>query len=144
MDKTELPPSKDKHDYYTPKPYFWPNPHTASGLPYIRMDGQRVPGTELYDEQSHRVCLTISTKQDSENTRIKSKRGSLRISLVFQFDRTRLASMYGNTTCLALAYYFTGASQYAEKAAQNVHVWFLNPDTAMSPSSKYAQVCVSA
>ena len=53
--KTELPPSKNVHDYYTPKPYFWPNPYTKSGVPYIRMDGQRVPGTILYDEQSHKV-----------------------------------------------------------------------------------------
>lgn len=56
LDKLDQPPSRDKHDYYTIKPYFWPNPHTQTGLPYIRIDGKRVPGTELYDEQSDRVC----------------------------------------------------------------------------------------
>lgn len=49
--------------------------------------------------------------------------------------------MVGNTTCLALAYYFTYNETYAVKAADNIRTWFLDPDTAMVPSSKYAQVC---
>lgn len=55
VDKTELPSSGNKHDYYTPKPYYWPNPDSESGLPYVRMDGRRVPGTDLYDEESDKV-----------------------------------------------------------------------------------------
>jgi len=43
MDKTQLPPSGDKHDYVSQAPYFWPNPHTSNGLPYINRDGQRNP-----------------------------------------------------------------------------------------------------
>lgn len=42
----------DKHDYFTPAPYYWPDPKNPKG-PYIVMDGQRVPGTGLYDEK---VC----------------------------------------------------------------------------------------
>ncbi|KNC82000.1 hypothetical protein SARC_05706 [Sphaeroforma arctica JP610] len=108
--KTERPPSRDVHDYYTPKPYFWPNPNTRNGLPYIRLDGQRVPGTELYDKESDK------------------------------FDRTRLAAMYGNTTCLGLAHYFTGEQKYAQVAARNIKVWFVNENTKMNPHSKYAQI----
>ena len=32
-------PSGDKHDYMSLAPYWWPNPNTANGLPYIRRDG---------------------------------------------------------------------------------------------------------
>lgn len=57
-----------------------------------------------------------------------------------QFDRTRLAALYGNTTCLALAHYFTGNDAYASKAADNVRHWFLDAATRMTPHSKYAQI----
>ncbi|MHB8524931.1 MAG: alginate lyase family protein [Candidatus Acidiferrales bacterium] len=43
MDKSVPPPSGDKHDYMSQAPYFWPNPHTPTGLPYIRHDGERNP-----------------------------------------------------------------------------------------------------
>lgn len=43
MEKTFMPPSGDKHDYYSMGPYWWPNPNTADGLPYIRKDGQVNP-----------------------------------------------------------------------------------------------------
>jgi hypothetical protein len=39
MDKPAAGPSGDKHDYASYAPYFWPNPKTADGLPYIRKDG---------------------------------------------------------------------------------------------------------
>jgi hypothetical protein len=43
LDKSTVPPSGDKHDYMSQAPYFWPNPKTANGLPYIRRDGERNP-----------------------------------------------------------------------------------------------------
>lgn len=45
MNKTGVPPSGDKHDYMTLAPYFWPNPNTPDGLPYIRKDGEINPET---------------------------------------------------------------------------------------------------
>ena len=42
-DKSVSPPSGDKHDYMSQAPYFWPNPATSNGLPYIRKDGERNP-----------------------------------------------------------------------------------------------------
>lgn len=110
MDKTEVPPSGDKHDYYNPAPYFWPNPNTPNGLPYIRKDGQRVPGTELYDAESEK------------------------------YDRSRIASLFGNTTCLALGWFFTGHQDYATHAADNIRTWFIKPETRMNPHMKYAQI----
>jgi hypothetical protein len=41
--KEKLPPSGDKHDYMSIAPYFWPNPETKYGLPYIRHDGKVNP-----------------------------------------------------------------------------------------------------
>jgi len=43
MDKSETPPSGDKHDYMSLAPYWWPNPATPHGLPYIRRDGEVNP-----------------------------------------------------------------------------------------------------
>ena len=38
-----LPPSGDKHDYFSLSPYWWPDPSKADGLPYIRRDGETNP-----------------------------------------------------------------------------------------------------
>ena len=43
MEKTEIPPSGDKHDYASFARYWWPNPNTDDGLPYIRRDGKTNP-----------------------------------------------------------------------------------------------------
>jgi hypothetical protein len=43
VNKSVAPPSGDKHDYMSQAPYFWPNPKTPNGLPYIRRDGERNP-----------------------------------------------------------------------------------------------------
>ena len=43
MQKTKVPPSGDKHDYMSIAPYFWPNPATKDGLPYVRKDGKVNP-----------------------------------------------------------------------------------------------------
>lgn len=54
-------------------------------------------------------------------------------------DSNNFTSMCGNVEALALAYYFTGQDGYAEKAAELVRVWFLDPKTAMNPSVNYGQ-----
>ena len=42
-DKTLLPPSGNKHDYMSIAPYWWPNPSTPNGLPFVRRDGEVNP-----------------------------------------------------------------------------------------------------
>lgn len=114
MDKTKDPPSKNRHDYYHPAPYYWPqmfpNGTVDENAPYILKDGLRVPGTELYDENSDR------------------------------YDRTRLLAMKYNTTILALAYAMTNETKFAAKAASNIRTWFLDPVSLMTPHLNYAQV----
>ena len=47
VEKTHVPPSGDKHDYYSVAPYSWPNPNTPNRLPYVDRDGEVNP--ERYD-----------------------------------------------------------------------------------------------
>jgi Alginate lyase len=41
--KEAVPPSGDQHDYMSFAPYWWPNPDTENGLPFIHRDGKRNP-----------------------------------------------------------------------------------------------------
>jgi len=50
--KGVTPPSGDKHDYMSQAPYFWPNPKSPNGLPYISRDGERNP--EINQITDHR------------------------------------------------------------------------------------------
>jgi hypothetical protein len=43
-------PNGDPHDYVSLAPYFWPNPNTPDGLPYVRHDGLRNPEVREYDD----------------------------------------------------------------------------------------------
>jgi hypothetical protein len=45
VQKDVTPPSGDKRDYMSLAPYWWPNPDSTDGLPYIRRDGLRNPET---------------------------------------------------------------------------------------------------
>ncbi|MEM7315567.1 MAG: alginate lyase family protein [Planctomycetota bacterium] len=40
VSKKEAPPSGDKHDYMSYSRYWWPDPDSPDGLPYIRKDGK--------------------------------------------------------------------------------------------------------
>lgn len=51
MDKGKVPPSGDKHDYMSLAPYYWPNPASKDGLPYVRKDGKVNP--ESRDESAN-------------------------------------------------------------------------------------------
>ncbi|KAI2505539.1 hypothetical protein MHU86_8875 [Fragilaria crotonensis] len=115
MDKPDdsVAASGDKHDYYHLSPYYWPKSPELEKDPthkWIRHDGKRYPGTELYEPGSEK------------------------------FDRTRVKDMQYNTTILGLAYYLTGETLYAQVAARNVRTWFLDPNTRMNPHMNYAQV----
>jgi Alginate lyase len=50
VSKTAVPPSGDKHDYVSQAPYFWKNPKTPDGLPYIRKDGERNPEIKRFPD----------------------------------------------------------------------------------------------
>lgn len=53
VNKSITPPSGDKHDYMSQAPYFWADPKSPNGLPYIRRDGERNPEiNKIIDHQS--------------------------------------------------------------------------------------------
>jgi len=110
VDKTTLPPSGDKRDYWHPAPYSWPNPNTADGLPYIFKDGERVPGTRMYEKESNK------------------------------YDRTSIQRVFDETTALALAGYIYSNETYMEKASKLIRTWFIEDKTAMNPHLTYSQV----
>ncbi len=63
IQKTQLPPSGDKHDYMSQGPYWWPDPSKPDGKPYIRKDGQRNPeinGITDHDQLSDLIGDTQS------------------------------------------------------------------------------------
>jgi hypothetical protein len=51
VQKTETPPSRDKHDYMSVGPYWWPDSSKPGGVPYVRRDGERNP--EYYTFGDH-------------------------------------------------------------------------------------------
>jgi hypothetical protein len=110
VQKTTLAPSGDPQDYWHPAPYWWPDPKKKDGLPYIKKDGQRVPGTHMYEPAGA------------------------------QYDRTRLQLMFDGTTALALGWYLTGRKDFATHGAKLIRTWFLDPATRMNPHLRYSQV----
>lgn len=54
-------------------------------------------------------------------------------------DHLRLARTIDRVEALSLAFYFTRDRKYADQAANFIKVWFLNPDTKMSPHLNFAQ-----
>ncbi len=109
-DKTTLPPSQDPHDYWHPSPYYWPRPFLLRWLPMKMKDGQRVPGTQLYDSLSDR------------------------------YDRTRLQRMLDDVTILALAWRTGGNPAHARHATHLLRTWFIDSKTRMNPHLTFAQV----
>jgi len=87
MDKTFMPPSKDKHDYLSISRYWWPDPNKKDGLPWIRKDGQTNPKTQTDD-----------------------------------VDRPRISLMSHSEYKLALAYYLTRETKYAQRASNMLKI----------------------
>lgn len=63
MDKKDVPPSGDKHDYMSIGPYWWPDPSTPGGVPYIRKDGEVTPEVKNYPDKQNlpRLCENVYT-----------------------------------------------------------------------------------
>jgi hypothetical protein len=53
MDKTDIPPSGNKHDFMSLAPYWWPDTTKKDGLPYIRKDGVVNPEVKNYPDKNN-------------------------------------------------------------------------------------------
>ena len=65
--KEANPPSGDRHDYMSQAPYFWRNPDTKDGLPYIRRDGERNPEIKKYPDHDllDKMIEAVSTLSEA-------------------------------------------------------------------------------
>jgi hypothetical protein len=53
LDKKKSVAGADAQDYVSFAPYFWPNPETADGLPYVRKDGRHNRGLVSEGDRDH-------------------------------------------------------------------------------------------
>jgi hypothetical protein len=95
MDSPEVAPSGDKHDYVSYARYWWPNPDTPDGLPYIRRDGKtneellakgdREPIGMLYDDVE-----TLALAGFLLNEKDSAEHGALLVRTWFLEPATRM------------------------------------------------------
>lgn len=102
---TGYPENAASRAYVSLATYWWPNPDTENGLPYIKKDGQVNP--ETMSEKS---------------------------------NLPQLIRMARRVEVLSSAYYFTGNPIYANRAVEQIKVWFINPETSMHPHLEHAQI----
>jgi len=67
------------------------------------------------------------------------KDGQHNHALVAQGNREQFGAVKQAVHSLALAYYFTGNTKYADHAVVLLRAWFLDPKTRMNPHLNYAQ-----
>src|ERR1700744_4158067 len=62
MDKKQVPPSGDKHDYMSQAPYFWKDTNSPDGK-YVRRDGERNPEIRKNSDAANfgSVCSGVHT-----------------------------------------------------------------------------------
>ncbi len=94
MLKSQTPPSGSKHDYMSLAPYFWPNPNTPNGLPYVRKDGERNP--EIKSISDHRY---IDNMADAVNN----------LSLAYYFTGNEAYAQHAATV---LRHWFLDSATY--------------------------------
>ncbi len=56
-----------------------------------------------------------------------------------ELDSPQLGGMTNGVRALSLAWFFTGKNEYAEKAAELLRVFFIDPETLMNPHLQYGQ-----
>jgi hypothetical protein len=56
-----------------------------------------------------------------------------------KLDRIPLSNFAKSVETLALAFYLTADEKYAQKAVDNLRIWFINPETKMNSNMNYGQ-----
>jgi hypothetical protein len=101
--------SGNSRDYFSVGPYWWPNPNTKNGLPWVNRDGQV--------NRSVRGANTDSKLFDSLASRLNT------LALAYYMADNKSAER----------------KRYAKAAEQQLNVWFLDATLGMSPHLNYAQ-----
>lgn len=94
--KSIAPPTGNKHDYLSISRYWWPDPESPDGLPWIRKDGETNPETQIDAVDRHRLgVMTNGIKKlslayyFSEDERYAQKAASI-LNTWFLDDNTRM------------------------------------------------------
>jgi len=83
VDKREVPPSGDIHDFLSLAPYRWPDPTKKDGLPYIGRDGKTnpeiysIPDKRNMDDMIHSVTVLAAAYHLTGKLQYASKAGEL-------------------------------------------------------------------
>ena len=79
VDKDELPPSGDIHDFLSLAPFRWPDPSKYDGLPYIGRDGETnpeiytIPDKKNLDDMIHSVSVLSAAYYFTDDLKYASK-----------------------------------------------------------------------
>jgi hypothetical protein len=149
VEKTNIPPSGDKHDYMSIGPYFWPDPASSNGLPYVRHDGKRNPANRTSDRRALGSMIgTVETlalawyftgeevyaKKATELLRTWFLDPATRMNPNFQFAQavpgvntgrgTGLIEMAGMTSLIDAVGLLAGSKSWTDTDQQGVQQWF--------------------
>lgn len=59
---------------------------------------------------------------------------------IYELDRYKMDALIKSVVTLGYAYFFTEKEEYAQKAVQNLRMWFLDKGSRMNPNLNYAQM----
>ena len=129
------PASTDKHYYYSVQPFVWPVEEVPETVKVKLEDEMLLNGGSTLEEKVKR--LWKSGYYRYEGHRLPgSEIGEVKCD---NYDRSSAWYMVDNVTTLALAWYFTNDTRYAEHATKLVRSFFVNNQTSMYPKLIYAQ-----
>ncbi|CAE6445363.1 unnamed protein product [Rhizoctonia solani] len=114
--KTMLPPSGDKHDFMSLRPYFWPD---CSGVGNT---------TRLTDQQIYTTCPYV--RRD----------GLFNPDVRMVNDTGEFQAMSDSVFYNALAWSVTKDRGYSRNIANAINTWFIAPDTRMNPNLNFSQL----
>ena len=106
---TEIPGYKSVNDYLSYAPYWWPNPDTSNGLPFVRKDGLWRKECILFGDES------------------------------YTNDRSSLQLLFDRLTKLSLSYKSSKDPKVLEYICSQIFHWFIDEDTKMNPNLEFAQ-----
>lgn len=143
----------------------WDNAHLARVKTDLQQPAYATAYRQLVEEANRQLCSPFLSVMQKEKTAASGdKHDYLSLSRYFwpdpskpnglpyisrdgisnpeleELDRPKLARMSSRVTILSLAWYFSGDEKYAQRAAEQLRVWFLNKDTRMNPNLNYAQI----
>ncbi len=145
--KELIPPSGDKHDYFSISPYWWPNPDKPDGLPYIQQDGLVNPERKSNKTDSTRTQIffssinTLSIAYYFTKKRVYAERVALLIRTWFLDSTTKMnPNLYYSQAVPGLAEGRSSGIIDFRKIYQVIDALGLIEDTSIILESEYLEL----